>query len=126
MSAKVKGLSTHEVVISLSQLSKDAFVHMYYDNIDNRNHKSLDSLVHVLEDSGFGQFAQIIHDQQPYVEFTNPEDAVKVYQFVNDHSAAINATLVYKGLENKVAEEQVKKDFPKEKPSHLIHTLKHN
>lgn len=124
MSGNIKGLSSHEVIIALSAASNDAFVHMYYDNIDNRNHKSLDALVHVLEDSGFGQFAEIIHHQQPYVVFANPQDALKVYHFVNDHSAAINGNLVYKGYQNKEAEEEVKKDFPKEKEMHSLHSMK--
>lgn len=124
MSGNIKGLSTHEVIIALSSLSHEAFVHMYYDEIDNRNHKSLDSLVHVLDDSGFGEFAHIIQHQQPYVVFSSPVDALKVYEFVNDHSAAINANLVYKGHQNKEAEEQIRKDFPKEKETHSLHTVK--
>lgn len=121
MSANIKGLSSHEVIIALSTLSKEAFVHMHYADVDNRNHKSLDSLVHILEDSGFGEFAEIIHQQQPYVAFVNPQNALKVYHFVNDHSAAINVNLVYKGCKNKEAEDQIKKDFPKIKENQILH-----
>jgi hypothetical protein len=125
MSGNVRALSSHEAIIALSSLSTEAFVHMYYDNVDNLNHKSLDSLVHLLEDSGFNQFAEIIHHQQPYVVFSNPQDALKVYEFVNDHSAAVNANLIYKGHQNKEAEQEVKKDFPKVKEeSQISHRYK--
>lgn len=123
MSEKIKGLSSHEVIISLSVLSKEAFLHMHYDEVDNVNHKSLDSLVHLLEDSGFGEFAEIIHYQKPYVVFSNPQDALRAYHFVNDHSAAINANFVYKGHQNKEAEEVLKKDFPKIKENQILHRL---
>lgn len=124
MLGNIKGLSSHEVIIALSSISKEAFFHMYYADVDSRNHKSLDSLVHILEDSGFDKFASIIKNQQPYIVFESPEEALKTYHFVNEHSAAINVNLVYKGHKNKEAEEEIKKDFPKTKENNLLHTVK--
>ena len=124
MLGNIKGLSSHEVVIALSSMSKEAFFHMYYADVDNRNHKSLDSLVHILEDSGFDKFASIIKNQQPYIVFENPEEALKTYHFVNEHSAAINVNLVYKGCQNEEAAAKIKKDFPKAKENNLLHTVK--
>lgn len=124
MLGNIKGLSTHEVISALSALSKEVFFHMYYPEVDNRNHKSLDSLVHILEDSGFDKFANIIKNQQPYIVFESPGEALKIYHFVNEHSAAINVNIVYKGYQNKEAEEEIKKDFPKVKENNLLHTVK--
>lgn len=124
MSGNIKGLSSHEAIVALSSLSKEAFVHIFYAEVDNRNHKSLDHLVHVLEDSGFEHSAEIIKNQQPYIVFSSPEEALKTYHFVNEHSAAINVNLVYKGHQNEEAAAEVKKDFPKLKEDNSLHTIK--
>ena len=117
---EVKRLNLHQILKQVSLDMSDALLYIHYEQIDEKNHKSLNSLVHYLQDIGQTEVAELLNQHAHYLEFFKPMEAMKLYHLINDHSVAINATLVYAGLENQEAEHKIKKDFlPKEVLNHI-------
>lgn len=125
MTQNVKGLTSHEVLVAFSSLSKEAFIHIHYDQIDEKNHKSLNTIVHSLGESGYHEFADVVEGHKPYAVFENANEALHAYEFINEHSAAVNASLYYKGLQNAQAETLIRKEFAKVEDTGLHHTHSH-
>jgi hypothetical protein len=110
-----KGLENHQMVVALSSHITESILHLHYDQIDEKNHKSLNSLLHVLEDSGYKDIADVMETQRHYIIIDNPLVAIKINDFINEHSAAVSSSLYYKGHANSQAVELIHKDFPKPK-----------
>lgn len=118
MTYSAQGLDNHEILVALSTKINEAILHLHFDNVDQKNHKSLNQLVHILEESGYEDIAQIVKDEKPYLFIDQPLMASKVNEFINAHSAAVYSSLTYKGLKNQEAVELIQKEYPKEKESH--------
>jgi hypothetical protein len=119
MKYNVTGFDNHQMVVALSTKITEAIVHLHYDQIDEKNHKSLNTLVHVLEDSGMHDIAKIVADQKPYAVLDNPQMALNLNNFINEHSAAISSSLYYKGVRNNEADALIHKEFPPAKEENL-------
>lgn len=117
----LKTLNNHELLVLVSSLTPQALLHIHYDKIDEMNHKSLNSIVHVLNDSGYHDLAQALEKQTPYVVFDNAVQAVKAREFLNDHSAAVYASIFYKGVQDNEVDTLVHKEHPEVRHSELAH-----
>lgn len=111
MNLNVKSLSHHEVLIAFSALTTQAFLQVHYDKVDDKNHKSLNHLVHALSEAGYPEFLDILEAQKPYAVFATPLDSLKAYHFINEHSAAVSVSLYYRGTINEEAEAKIHREF---------------
>jgi DNA-binding LacI/PurR family transcriptional regulator len=128
MENNVKGFGTHEFLVVFSTKTDEAFLHLHYDHVDDKNHKSVNQLVHHLNDSGYHEIARIIDAQQPYLVFDNPVFATKVRDFIHEHTAAVYSSIYFHGEMNEAAERLIATKFPQDKVEHMHHSnlkLKH-
>jgi hypothetical protein len=88
-----------------------AILHMHYPEVDERNHKSLDTLVAALSGHGFTAVADSVAGQTPVLVTYNLEMANRVLHEIQRDSVAISATLWYRGLTGVAAEERLLADF---------------
>lgn len=116
---EVKRLNLHQILKNASKDIDDALLYIHYEQIDEKNHKSLTNLTHYLNDIGQSEVAELLNQHAHYLEFFKPVEAMKLYHLINEHSVAINATLVYQGLENEDAEVRIRQEFlPKPNLNH--------
>lgn len=122
MENNVKGFGTHEFLVVFSTKTDEAFLHLHYDHVDDKNHKSVNQLVHHLNDSGYHEIARIIDAQQPYLVFDNPVFATKVRDFIHEHTAAVYSSIYFHGEMNEAAESLIAAKFPQDKVEHMHHS----
>jgi DNA-binding LacI/PurR family transcriptional regulator len=122
MEHNVKGFGTHEFLVVFSTKTDEAFLHLHYDHVDDKNHKSVNQLVHHLNDSGYHDIATIIEEQKPYIVFENPVFATKVREFIHEHTAAVFGSLYFLGEINEAAVRLIDAKFPHDKVEHLHHS----
>lgn len=93
---------------------------VYYPNhIDDKNHKSVNQLIHHLNDSGYHDIASIIEEQKPYIVFNNPVFATKVREFIHEHTAAVYSNVYFHGEINEAAERLISAKYPQDKVAHM-------
>lgn len=116
--SSVKQLNIHQILVGLTTHSTEAILYIHYEQVDEKNHKSLLALVNYLSEAGETQVAELLHHHSHYLIFSKQVEALRVYHLINGHSVAINATLVFAGLENEQAENKIKELFYP-KPTHI-------
>ncbi len=98
MPNKAVAVTYHDLLIkNSSQNPEYAILHLIYDKIDDRNHKTLTNLSHMLSDAGFHDLSLIVSHQIPFATYIRASEALKAREFILEHSAAVHPTLYYKG-----------------------------
>lgn len=98
-----------------------AILAMTYPDVDERNHRSLDSLAHQLTAHGFSEISSLIHAQTPFLLFDNLSHCMKVYHEIQLDSAAISAQLYYAGDHGMTAEKAIDAILHPQGKSELAH-----
>jgi hypothetical protein len=88
----------------LLQSSGIAFLTISYPEVDERNHRSLDTLTHKLIAHGFSDAADLVKANSPYILFEDLNECMKVLHEFQQDSFAISARLYFKGLDGAAAE----------------------
>ena len=114
------GCSAHEVKTLLSKMLAPhgiAILSISYPEVDERNHRSLDTLVHKLIAHGFEKSAENIKAFAPYILFEDLSQCLKVLHEIQQDSAAISVHLYFAGEQGAAAEDAIDKILhPAEKP----------
>jgi hypothetical protein len=101
------GCSASDVTSLLSKLlapSGIAVLAISYPEVDERNHRSLDTLAHKLIAHGFNKAAGNVKAYAPYILFEDLAECMKVLHEFQQDSFAISARLYYNGIEGAPAE----------------------
>ncbi|WP_157315040.1 hypothetical protein ABHF33_07020 [Chitinibacter sp. FCG-7] len=116
--SKTKGRITVSSRIDFVRLASeqmsDAILVLIYDHADERTTKSRTSLVNYLNDIGMMTLAQAIEAHKSIVMFENPDDAIRAWQQVSDHSHALGAHLFWQGLQDDAVHHASVQARPKE------------
>lgn len=94
-----------EVLMESSKHTKEVILHIHYDQIDEKNHKSQEKIAHLMGEAGFQEIGQVIEEHGAYVYISDEEYALHAHNFLNEHSAAVSSTIYYKGIHSTQAEE---------------------
>ncbi|MDN0082912.1 hypothetical protein QU487_09105 [Crenobacter sp. SG2305] len=116
----VASIDQAEIPLLLSQLlgSQELVVlSLTYPDVDDRNHKSLLTLVQQLASHGMKDSATYVDAQSPYLLFNDLRKALVVYHEIQKDSVAIGVSLYYAGLTGAAAEQAIKQHLPHE-PAH--------
>lgn len=108
--SNVAGLNAGEMALALSKTLQEqgvAILVLTYPQVDERNHRSLDSLTHLLQAHGFDDIAELVHAQTPFLLFDDLHGCMKVYHEIQLDSVAISAQLFYGGLHGLAAEQVI-------------------
>ena len=117
--ASARGCSASELTALLSKLLVPgiAILAISYPEVDQRNHRSLDTLTHKLRAHGFGMAADSIAAGSPYILFDDLTQGMKVLHEIQQDSFAISARLYFDGREGADAEAAIGAILhPAEKP----------
>jgi hypothetical protein len=101
------GCSASDVTSLLSKMlapSGIAVLAISYPEVDERNHRSLDTLAHKLIAHGFNEAAENVKAYAPYILFEDLAECMKVLHEFQQDSFAISARLYYNGIEGAKAE----------------------
>lgn len=105
MTVKVTSKTVSEVLAENSKHTEEIILHLHYDQIDEKNHKSQKTISHLMGEAGFHEIGQVIEEHKNVVYISEPEYALHAHNFLNEHSAAIGSTVYYKGYHATKAEE---------------------
>ncbi|QLG89069.1 hypothetical protein HQ393_12920 [Chitinibacter bivalviorum] len=83
-----------------SEKLDDAILVLIYDTTDERTTKSRTTLITYLLDIGMTTVAQAIEAHKSVVMFENPDEAIRVWQQISDHSHALGAHIFWHGLQD--------------------------
>lgn len=118
----VISIDAHDMALFYIHKHPDqAFIHFIVDHIDDRNHKSQHSLEHYLELSGFNEECELLKNNVRWMAFHDPMQALKLYRFVAEHSAAISIELYIQHYKNHDAEAFILKQKFKLEATSLNH-----
>ena len=81
-----------------------AFLTISYPEVDERNHRSLDTLAHKLIAHGFSMAADAVKSKAPYILFGDMAECLKVLHEFQQDSFAISARLYFDGIDGGAAE----------------------
>ncbi|WP_322106739.1 hypothetical protein [Paraburkholderia sp. J41] len=109
-SEDVAGLTAGEMAHLLSKVLQTqgiAIISITYPSVDARNHRSLDSLVHKLLAHGFGDVADLIRGDVPFLLFDDLSKCMRVHHEIQLDSVAISGQLFYAGEHGMAAERAI-------------------
>lgn len=95
----------NRLLSKMLQSSNIAFLTISYPEVDERNHRSLDTLTHKLIAHGFSDAAALVKANAPFILFEDLSECMKVLHEFQQDSFAISARLYFKGLDGAPAEQ---------------------
>jgi hypothetical protein len=120
MESTAQGLTVHQVLIALTSKIDEVVLKVHYEQIDEKNHKSLEALSHFMSSAGYPTVATFLEEQKPYIVFSSVAEAQKCHDLINGHSTAIHTQVYYQGLQDEEAEKLIYNKTHKQE-SHIIH-----
>lgn len=94
-----------ELLIENSKHINDVILHIQYDKVDERNHKSQEKISHLMGEAGFHEMEKAIEENGSYLYVKDEKYALHAHNFLNEHSAAVSSSIYYKGFYGTQAEE---------------------
>jgi hypothetical protein len=118
-----RGCSASELTALLSKLLVPgiAILSISYPEVDERNHRSLDTLTHKLRAHGFSMAAESVAAGSPYILFDDLAQAMKVLHEFQQDSFAISAHLYFDGKQGSEAEAALNAILHPAEKSELAH-----
>jgi hypothetical protein len=120
MESTAQGLSVHQVLIALTSKTDEVVLKVHYEQVDEKNHKSLEALSHFISSAGYPAVASILEAQKPYIVFSDLAEAQKCHDLISDHSSAIHTQVYYQGLQDEEAEKLIHQKTHKHE-AHVMH-----
>lgn len=102
---KIFNKAVSEILTENSRYTEEVILHIHYDPIDEKNHKSQKTISHLMGEAGFKEIGQLIEEHKFFIYVSDYEHALHAHNFLNEHSAAIGSTLHFKGLSLTQAED---------------------
>lgn len=110
---KAKNLNVLDVLVENSKSNDKVILQISYDDVDEKNHKSLNTISHMMGEAGFNEIGELLSNHKYVIEVNNVEYGLHAHQFLNEHSAAIASILIYKGKTGQEAENIILKEIKK-------------